>query len=666
MNGMKIKSLFSGLGILFWIPVLLFFFLLILLPLRGIILRKALSSVTVRMKEHQLNVQWDGASFKGLKTVFIKGIHIQKINSENEIKVDSLRIKFRIVPLIFKSVRITKFDCRRILIKYQASSGDTIVEKHAASDSSSIFRSIMGKDLADLANKNIRRFFRYVPSGTTIGYIETSLAYAGRTTQIGMIDFKMIRGKISGMLFLSGGGSSVSIPVKGLMDKASYLTEVDLSDTSRNLLPLPFLKDKYGIEAGFDSLAVLLDFSDRERHSVNVSGEFSFSGFELSGERLATSNIKIGRFKSSFLAHLGSHSIELDSTSKVYLNTIGLIPYFRLEILEKPVVELKLLPVNWKADDFFNSLPEGMFTSLTGLKAEGDLHYFLHFFVDMSNPDSLRFATRMTSDNFRILAYGTDDYRMLNGSFYHEVYEKGKLRTAFLVGPDNPDFVAFEDISPFLRAAVMTSEDGAFFFHQGFNPEAFRESIVTNIREKRFARGGSTLTMQLVKNVFLTRNKTVARKIEEALIVWIIESQNLVSKKRMYEVYLNLIEWGPGIYGISQASRFYFNKKSRDLNLQESIYLASIVPHPKFYKYTFETNGIPRPFFGNYFRNMEELMVKKQFIGAADTNGVNPMVTLSGIAARAFAVADTVKADSLILEEMEIIPAVVKLNIRVH
>ena len=120
--------------------------------------------------------------------------------------------------------------------------------------------------------------------------------------------------------------------------------------------------------------------------------------------------------------------------------------------------------------------------------------------------------------------------------------------------------------------------------------------LSTNIKEKRFARGGSTISMQLVKNVFLTRNKTLARKIEEAIIVWLIENENLVSKQRMYEVYLNIIEWGPGIYGINQASHFYFNKRPPDLNLQESVYLASIVPHPKWYKYTFESNGVMRPF----------------------------------------------------------------------
>jgi membrane peptidoglycan carboxypeptidase len=113
--------------------------------------------------------------------------------------------------------------------------------------------------------------------------------------------------------------------------------------------------------------------------------------------------------------------------------------------------------------------------------------------------------------------------------------------------------------------------------HRGFLQESFRESIVKNYREHRFARGGSTISMQLVKNVFLSRDKTVSRKAEEALIVYLIENLGLVPKERMLEVYLNVIEWGPNVYGIGEASHFYFNKRPSQLTLQESLFLASVI-----------------------------------------------------------------------------------------
>jgi len=256
-----------------------------------------------------------------------------------------------------------------------------------------------------------------------------------------------------------------------------------------------------------------------------------------------------------------------------------------------------------------------------------------------------------------ITGYGVDDYRMLNSGFRHQVYERGRLAASFIAGPENPDFVPLEQISPFLRAAVMTSEDGSFFYHNGFNPNAFRESIAINIKKGRFARGGSTISMQLVKNVFLTRNKTLARKIEEAIIVWLIESKNLVSKHRMYEVYLNIIEWGPGVYGINQASHFYFNKSPAELSLPESVYLASIVPQPKWYRYSFTADGELKPFFGNYFDRLKVLMVKKEFIAPADTAGIFPEVQLSGPAALVFTSPDSTVVDSVLLDELKILPS---------
>lgn len=131
-----------------------------------------------------------------------------------------------------------------------------------------------------------------------------------------------------------------------------------------------------------------------------------------------------------------------------------------------------------------------------------------------------------------------------------------------------------------MQYAVLTSEDPSFFYHRGFIPDAFKESMIENIKAKRFVRGGSTISMQLVKNVFLSREKTISRKLQEMLIVWLIENKGLVSKERMFEIYLNAIEWGHGIYGIKEASQFYFSKLPSQLNLAESIFLASIIPDP--------------------------------------------------------------------------------------
>jgi membrane peptidoglycan carboxypeptidase len=200
------------------------------------------------------------------------------------------------------------------------------------------------------------------------------------------------------------------------------------------------------------------------------------------------------------------------------------------------------------------------------------------------------------------------------------------------VGTDNPGFTPLENISPYLQNAVLTAEDPSFFNHAGFIPEAFRESMITNLQRGRFVRGGSTISMQLVKNVYLSRNKTIARKLEEALIVWLIEQNGLVPKERMFEVYLNVIEWGPGIYGIGEAAQFYFNKRPSELNLAESIYLASIIPAPKSFRRSFDEIGQLKPRMAGYYKLVAGRLARRGKIAQAEADSLKPAVTLSGAA----------------------------------
>jgi hypothetical protein len=367
----------------------------------------------------------------------------------------------------------------------------------------------------------------------------------------------------------------------------------------------------------------------------------------MEGDRLSSQTIFIERFLSTFILHAKPQSVELDSSSVVTVNRISLHPYAFITSDPQLKMDLKICPVTWDAGAFFHSVPVGLFSSLTGFDATGDLRFFLNFSLDMKSVDSLHFSSRLSSGNFKILHFGTDDYRLLNTEFIHHFYDKGFLVASLPVGPSNPDFAFLADISPWLKISVLTSEDGGFYNHKGFNPDAIRESIITNIKEGRFVRGGSTISMQLVKNVFLTRNKTIGRKLEELLIVWIIENNHLAGKDRMFEVYLNIIEWGPGVFGIRQASRYYFDKVPAELNLQQSIFLAGIIPFPKRFKSAFENNGTPRIWFENYMQRMKDIMVARNRILPADTAGVDTHVFLTGPASRVFIAEDTIKADTL-------------------
>jgi monofunctional biosynthetic peptidoglycan transglycosylase len=136
-------------------------------------------------------------------------------------------------------------------------------------------------------------------------------------------------------------------------------------------------------------------------------------------------------------------------------------------------------------------------------------------------------------------------------------------------------------ISPYLQKAVIISEDDVFYQHDGINYETMKEAFRVNWERGRYVRGASTLTMQLARNAFLHKRKTLLRKIRELILARRLEAN--LSKSRILELYLNIVEWGEGIYGAEAASRYYFGKSAASLNLSEATLLASMLPNPKIF-----------------------------------------------------------------------------------
>ena len=134
-------------------------------------------------------------------------------------------------------------------------------------------------------------------------------------------------------------------------------------------------------------------------------------------------------------------------------------------------------------------------------------------------------------------------------------------------------------ISKNLIDAVIVAEDGSFWSHSGFDWFEVRESFARNVREGRAARGASTISQQLIKNLYLSPSKNPMRKLKEWILTWWLERK--LSKSRILELYLNLIEWGDGIYGAQAASQIHFGKSVADLSLEEAARLATVIPNPR-------------------------------------------------------------------------------------
>ncbi len=149
--------------------------------------------------------------------------------------------------------------------------------------------------------------------------------------------------------------------------------------------------------------------------------------------------------------------------------------------------------------------------------------------------------------------------------------------------PEN--WVSLNEISKAAMQAVLISEDAAFYQHNGYDLDQLKEAMKENLRKRRFARGGSTITQQVAKNVFLDADKNLWRKFRELILSLSLEKQ--VGKKRILETYFNIAEWGEGVYGIGPAARLYFKKNPAELTAKEGAFLAVLLPSPKKYSISF-------------------------------------------------------------------------------
>jgi hypothetical protein len=226
------------------------------------------------------------------------------------------------------------------------------------------------------------------------------------------------------------------------------------------------------------------------------------------------------------------------------------------------------------------AIPTDFAPYLAGYKLRGTFDADVDLAIDWDDLDATKLDGHVGIEHCKVVGdEPPDSPKRLEDEFeQHVEVEEGKWLD-FKVGPSNPDFVPLDQISPYLVKSIMSTEDSDFYHHHGFIPTEFKSALVTNLKSCRFAYGASSITMQMVKNVLLTPEKTLARKLQELFLTWHVE--HTLTKDRILEIYLNVIEYGPGIYGIGPAARAYFGKSAHDLNPVEAAFFSSILPNPK-------------------------------------------------------------------------------------
>lgn len=186
--------------------------------------------------------------------------------------------------------------------------------------------------------------------------------------------------------------------------------------------------------------------------------------------------------------------------------------------------------------------------------------------------------------------YFSHDVEQLNTHYPHlKIENKEAVVELMKARPKN--WVPLKKISKFARWAIIFSEDWSFYNHDGIDFEQIKVALNDMVEEKKF-RGASTITQQMVKNVFLSDDRTLWRKIHEVILSQKVEK--MITKERILEAYLNVIEYGPGIYGIKEASRHYFKKHPSEISPREGAFLAMLLPSPRRYYLSFRRKELTK------------------------------------------------------------------------
>jgi hypothetical protein len=613
--------------------ILAFFLVAILvgISMRDRMLQHVVQTVVTRVEtRYPVDLVIKEAKFVNYNTVALTDIALIPHDRETLLSTDSVFVVMSFRSLlqlrpVFKELNIAH--AHLTPVKRDSTDNFSFLYR---SDKEIVVDTTQGTNYGRLLNQLIETAFRNVPEQVNFRDLNVNYSDLERQVNMHMPYLTVDEGEIRTYLTMRTDTLENNFRLTGEIDPAAYQISGSLYTDDPKGIHLPFVKERFNATLSFDTLHFSLTDKVFRNDVLTVSGSARVNTLAFHHPRVTDEEIKVDQGAIRYVVSLGENYYSLDTLSQVALNKI--VAYPRITYRTKPskIYDIRVNTDTIPANDFFASLPAAMFENLVGIKANGELSYALNMHVDMAELDSVIFDSDLEGHNLEIVEFGQTDLTKINRSFSHTVYEYGEPVRTFTVGPQNPFFVHYNQISPYIKNTLLTSEDAGFFRHKGFHEEAFRQSIIINLKKRAFVRGGSTISMQLVKNVFLTRQKTIARKVEEALIVWLLENLDLTTKQRMYEVYLNIIEWGPDVYGIKDASRFYFGKDPSDLNLAESIYLASIVPKPKAFRYSFDQYGNLRGSVANYYRLISGIMVRRGLISQEEYDNLQPRVELYG------------------------------------
>jgi hypothetical protein len=617
--------------------------LIVLMLGKSWIVDKAISKIQNKLKnDYALTLTFKNYKLDGFTSLEMNGISCKTANNDTLAYFNNVSVSIKPLAVLTGKLRLKNIMAEKGLVDLgliRELKGSDSLEKDDTQDTTKFGR--------------IKKYVHYlqrlaalVPDEFKVGKMR--LRYVDSVDHIeAFIDTAIYADeKINSAVLVSLRGNEQLWHAEGTFDKNSLETDVKVSTNSNTFFALNIIKKLAKADIGLRSFDFKLHNLDDNEEQIDIKGSVNAENVFLYNPKVSKDTVLIPKGGLDFDLVVTPEKIALQNESKVRLNEVEAILHASYIYKSPESVSMQIDLPRIPAQRIIDALPKGAFEKMQGMELAGDMSYKLNFYLDLFKKDTIHIDSDPEGYDLKILKYGEADLNKLNTSFTYYPYNS---KRGIIVGPENPNFTSLNNISPYLRNAILTSEDPSFFRHKGFVEDAFEQSFLENLQKGRFSRGGSTISMQLVKNVFLSHQKTIDRKLEETFLVWLLENLHISTKARMYEVYMNVIEWGPNIYGIGEASRFYFNKLPGELSLNESIYLAIIIPKPLSFAYRFDEHGNLRSYVQRKSQFIANIMRRRGLVSFQDSS-FYPNVHIYGPAKKYI----KVKPDTLQIEDKDL------------
>ncbi|NMH28214.1 transglycosylase domain-containing protein [Flavobacterium silvaticum] len=631
-----------------------------ILIFRDALLQKAIAKVSDKMRtDYESKFSVKNAHFTSLNSIEMKDIVLVPKSGDTLVSIKNFSTEVNLWKLFTGNLQLGKLNVSNGFVQLvknkEGKNFDAFL--HPKNEEKPVEKTPGERtNYAKLGYKLLTQALNLIPTDMQIDNVQLRLFDMDRKLTMDLSKLRLADKKFNSDIRVTTNTMAQNWNISGFADPREKQTDLRFFSRDSGGIRLPYVDERWNLKSGFDSIRLKVTDIDLDGDEMHVEGFSSITNLMVEHRRIASQPVVIKNADFKYKLMFGADFMQVDSSSTASLNKIKFHPFAQYNVEQDTIYKLRVNIPKMQAQDFITSLPDGLFTHFKGMEAEGAFDYNLVFEYNKNKPNKVVFNSSLHKEGLKIIKYGEANLAKLNGSFTYRAVENGRLQRPILVSPVNIYYTPLDQISPYLRKAVLTTEDPSFFSHRGFINDAFRQSIVQNIKTKRFARGASTISMQLIKNVFLVREKTLSRKLEEILLVYIMENNHIVSKNRMLEVYFNIIEWGPNVYGIGEASLFYFLKHPSELNLNESLFLASIVPKPKKFMWQFDGEATLKPYLVKHNSYLKNIMMRRGLISPEDTVAQTKKVVLYG-SARNFVKKEkeekTIDLDTLSIDEFD-------------